>query len=104
VSARLVRRLLVAACVTGIAGMIITSIADSTGGALAFGLLTGGAALTLMTLTAAARDGAATDDEVLARSVEQRMADLVASGADEHRLRLLVSDAVRLGRSKTTGT
>lgn len=100
-TARALRRLLVASCVAGIAGMIVTSIADSAGGALAFGLLTGGAALALMAITAATGDGAVVDDEVLARTVEQRVADLVAAGADEPRVRDLVADAVRLGRSRT---
>src|SRR5437667_388391 len=39
-----IRRLLVGICVAGIAGMIVTSIADSPGGALTFGLLTANAA------------------------------------------------------------
>jgi hypothetical protein len=100
VTAKALRRLLLAACIAGIAGMIVTSIAASTDAALAFGLLTGGAALALMAITAATGDGAVADDEVLARSVEQRVADLVAAGADERRVRDLVTDAVRLGRSR----
>lgn len=99
-TARALRRLLVVACIAGIAGMIVTSIADSAEGALAFGLLTGGAALALMAITAATGDGAVVDDEVLARTVEQRVVDLVAAGADEPRVRDLVADAVRLGRSR----
>jgi hypothetical protein len=103
VTARAIRRLLVAAAVAGIAGMVATSIADSAGGALACGLVTGGAGVVLMAMTAAAADGAVGDDEVLARTVEQRVGDLVATGADEQRLRDLVRDAVRLGRSRSPG-
>jgi hypothetical protein len=101
VTARAIRRLLVVVAAAGIGGMIATSIADSPGGALACGLVTAGAAVVLMAMTAAAADGAVTDDEVLARTVEQRVGDLVAAGADEQRLRDLVRDAVRLGRSRS---
>jgi hypothetical protein len=101
VTAVAIRRLLVALGVAGIAGMIATSVADSAGGALAFGLLTGAAAVTHLALTAAQRDGAVADDEVLARTIEQRVGDLVAGGAEERRVRALVEDAVRLGRSRT---
>jgi hypothetical protein len=85
-TAAAIRRALVVVSVAGIAGMIATSIADSSGGALACGLVTGGAAVTLMALTAAARDGS--------------VADEVSAGAEERRVRELVADAVRLGRSR----
>ena len=46
-----VRRLLVAVCLLGIPGMIVTSIADSTGGALTFGLATAAAVFGLILIT-----------------------------------------------------
>jgi hypothetical protein len=100
VSRKALRRLLLIVGAVGIPLMIVSSIADNNDAALAAGILTGGAALCLLLVTTVANDGAAVDDEVLARSVEQRVTDLVATGADESRVRALVSDAVRLGRSR----
>ena len=54
-----IRRCLNAVFVAGIAGMIATSIADSPGGALTFGLLTAVAAFGLIVLTAVTNGGAA---------------------------------------------
>ena len=96
---RTVRRLLVAACVCGIAGMIVTSIADSTGGALAFGTLTAAGALGLVLVTAVTNGGVAGEPDELALDVEDRVDELVAAGADEHAVRALVRAAVRLGRT-----
>jgi hypothetical protein len=92
---RHLRLLAVAVCASGIAGMIVTSIADSTDGALAFGLVTVGAALALLLLGAVApsRRGV---DEVAARELEVEIAELVAAGVDERRLRRLVRLARRV--------
>jgi hypothetical protein len=98
VTPRAVRRSLIAVCVAGIAGMIATSIADSPGGALTFGLLTAVAAFGMIILTAVTNGGAARSDDELGEAVEDRIADLVDAGADERQLRALVRDAVQLGR------
>ena len=98
-SVRTTRRLLVAACVCGIAGMIATSIADSNGGALTFGVLTAAGALGLVLVTAVTTGGVAADPDEVAADVEDRIAALVAAGADEQAVRALVRDAVRLGRA-----
>ena len=97
-SPRTVRRILVAACVCGIAGMIATSIADSNGGALTFGVLTAGGALGLVLVTAVTTGGVAREPDDLALDVEERVATLVAAGANEQEVRALVREAVRLGR------
>jgi hypothetical protein len=107
---RTIRRIVVAVCICGIAGMIVSSIVSSTGGAITFGLVTAVAVVTLIVLTAAvgaeayraeANGGAAPPitDEVAAQRLEQQIGSMVADGADEDRLRDLVRDAIRLGRS-----
>lgn len=103
---RAVRRVVVAVCVLGVAGMIVASIADSTGAALTFGLLTTAAVVCLVVATAVTRSpaGAGTGsgpDETQAALVEDLVADLVAAGADEQEVRGLVRQAVRLGRSSS---
>jgi multisubunit Na+/H+ antiporter MnhB subunit len=95
-SAVVIRRALIAVCVTGIAGMIVTSIADRPGGALTFGLLTAVAAFGMMLVTAVTNGGSAVDDEERAEVVEDRIAALVAAGADERQVRALVREARRL--------
>lgn len=98
---RTVRRLVIAVCVSGIAGMVVTSIADSTGGALTFGLVTASAALGLILVTAvtAAPEAVAHDQEALAEQVERRIRQVVDQGAEEDAVRGLVSDAAALGAS-----
>jgi hypothetical protein len=98
-STRLVRAGLLATSVGGIVGMIVTSIADSPSGALAFGLATGAGAFGLMLITTVGAGGGSADVEVLGQVVDQRMVDLVADGADEREVRALVRDAVKLGRA-----
>jgi DNA-binding LacI/PurR family transcriptional regulator len=93
-----IRRLLVAVCAGGIAGMIATSIADSNDGALVFGLLTAAAALGMILVTAVTSGGRARSDDELAEALEDRIDALVSAGADERIVRALVRDAVRLGR------
>ena len=114
------RGIAAAVFVTGIAGMIIGSIADNNNGAVVtFGLITVLAAVVLMSvafttrvLTEQQRAAAASGrpstsepgtpagfDEDAAASVEERVQALVAAGASEAAVRELVGDAVRLGRS-----
>ena len=93
-----IRRLLVAVCVAGIAGMIVTSITDTPEGALTFGLVTAVAAFGMILVTAVTNGGRATSDDELGEALEDRVARLVASGADERTVRALVRDAIRLGR------
>lgn len=97
-SPRAVRALVLVVFAGGIAGMIVSSIADSNGWALTFGLLTAGAALCLITVTAATGGGTAVDAEQLGAALEARIERLVAAGADEDEVRALVTDAVRFGR------
>ena len=112
VSTRAVRRMVVAVCVAGIAGMIVSSIADNNGAALTFGLLTTAAIMCLLVATAvtraapeagtprppSSRSAAEPPDEAQAALVEGLVAGLVAGGADEREVRTLVGEAVRLGR------
>ena len=93
-----IRWTLTGVCAAGIAGMIVTSIADSADGALAFGLLTATAALGMILVTAVTDGGRARGDDELAEALEDRIDLLVEEGADERTLRALVRDAVRLGR------
>jgi hypothetical protein len=105
-SPRVIRRLVVAVFVAGIAGMIGGSIADSNAAALTFGILTAAAALSLILVTAVAPptslrppvDGDVVD-ETLARDIEERIAALTMAGADENEIRRLVRQAIDLGRS-----
>ncbi|HIG24381.1 MAG: hypothetical protein ABGX61_08385 [Acidimicrobiales bacterium] len=87
-------------CVTGIAGMIVTSIADDIPAALSFGLLgaTGALALLLVGALVPAIESAASLNEALAAEVEAQVERLLAAGVDETPVRDLVRDAVDLGR------
>jgi len=87
--------------VLGIAGMIVASIAESTGAAITAGLVTAVAMLCLVLVTSVAPAdgfGPPTVDEEAAADVERRVADLVNSGADEAEVRSLVRAAGRLHR------
>ena len=84
-----------AVCAGGIAGMIVSSIADNNGAALTFGVITAVAVLVLVAVTAAA-PGLVSDAD--AERLEARIQQLVAAGADEGQVRDLVRDARRLGR------
>jgi hypothetical protein len=102
VSPRWIRRIVIVVFVSGIAGMIVSSIADSTGGALTFGLVTAAAALGLILVAAVSPPsalGAGGGDEEAAAALDEQIAVLIDSGADEHDVRELVRTAVRLGRS-----
>jgi hypothetical protein len=94
--------MVVAVCVGGVAGMIVSSVAGSNGAALTFGLITAAAVLCLMVATAVAADGPGPGrgpDEHRAARVETMIERLVRAGAAEADVRELVREAVRLGRS-----
>ena len=85
--------------VAGIAGMIVSSIADNNGTAITCGLVTAVAVLGLVLVTSVsppgslAKPGTAVPtaaDERLAADLEDRIGALVADGADEETLRKLV--------------
>ena len=109
-SAKAVRRLVVAVFVLGVAGIIAFSISDDPDAALASGLLTAAAAIVLIAVTAVTAPRRAADPEALAERLEalaERLEDrvqaLVAAGADEAEVRRLVGDAVALGRTRPSG-
>jgi hypothetical protein len=96
----------IAVCVGGVAGMIVTSVLNHNGAALTFGLITAVAILCLMVATAVtggmgAADAA--DMERLAASVEESAGALIEAGADEQAVRDLIRHAVRLGRARAAG-
>ena len=100
-SPRAVRRVVIAVCVAGIAGMIVSSIADNNGAALTAGLVTAVAVLCLIVTTAVtgAKVPAESHVEQLAADVEEQVQALVGRAAAEDDLRNLVRAAVKLGRS-----
>jgi hypothetical protein len=99
-SAGEVRRAAIVVCVAGVAGMIVSSIASSTGAALTFGLITAVAVLCSIVATAVTQTASATSDaDELGVAVEDDVALLVDQGADETRVRELVTHAVQLGRA-----
>jgi hypothetical protein len=73
--------------------MIVSSIADNSGAAVTFGVITAVAVLVLIAVTAA---GGRAPSEADAARLEASIQDLVASGADEAAVRDLVRDARRL--------
>jgi hypothetical protein len=103
-----VRRIVVAVCVGGVAGLIVTSILDRTGAAVTIGLVTAAAVVCLIVATAVAPPPTAATppaappppgvDEAQAARVEQLVGELVAGGADEGAVRDLVRESLRLGR------
>jgi len=106
ISPRLVRRCVLVVFVGGIAGMIVSSILESTGGAITFGLITAVAAIALVLVTSVSPPGAlskhgtrsADVDERVAADIEQRVLELTDAGADEDQVRKLVSRAIEFGR------
>ncbi len=87
------RLTVIAVCVAGIAGMIVSSIADNSGAAVTFGVITAVAVLVLIAVTAA---GPRPLSEADAAQLESSIQDLVAAGADEDAVRDLVRRARRL--------
>ncbi len=103
-SPRVVRWVVQAVCVTGIAGMIVSSIADNNGAALTFGLATAVATLCLIVATAVTSppdraDPSPLGADALGAEVEARVEGLVGQGCEEASVRALVRDAVRLGQA-----
>jgi hypothetical protein len=101
-SARWIRRIVIAVCVLGIAGMIGGSIANRIGLAATAGVVTAVAVLCLILVTAAAGPSAfgappPADDDAAA-DLERRIELLVAGGAEETEVRSLVRAATRFGR------
>lgn len=97
------RRVVLAVCVLGIAGMIVASVNDNNGAALTFGLLTTAAVICLVVATAVTRPAggpAPGTDERQAALVEELVRQLVAGGAGEADVRRLVGEWVRLGRGR----
>ena len=99
-SPKVVRRVVIAVCVAGIAGMIVSSIADNTGAALTAGLVTAVAVLCLIVTTAVTGGRGVGVTELLAAEVEERVEELLQAGADEADVRRLVHAAVNLGRAQ----
>lgn len=101
-SARAIRRGVIAVCILGIAGMVGGSIADVIGLAVTAGIVTAVAIICLILVTIAAGPSAFAAptpvDEAAAEDLERRIAQLVAAGADEAELRSLVRAATRFGR------
>jgi hypothetical protein len=98
-SPEVVRRVVIAVCVAGIAGMIVSSIADNNGAALTAGLVTAVAVLCLIVTTAVTGPHGVGIEDQLAADVEDRVAALVEDGADEQAVRALVTASVKLGRA-----
>jgi hypothetical protein len=101
VSARGVRRTMVVVCVLAVIGMIVSSIVESTGAAITFGLVAAVAVVCLILVTATAGPrafGAPGVDDVAAADVERRVQALATAGADEPELRALVRAARRMER------
>ncbi len=101
---RVLRVVVIVLCAGGITGMIVASVAGNNNGwVVTFGLLTAVSVVVLMAFSAAANRTAAGSgavDEELAAQVEDRIRDLVETGADESAVRDLVRDAVLLGRRR----
>jgi hypothetical protein len=88
--------------VAGIAGIIVTSInGNNAGWVLTIGMVTAIAAVVLIAVTAALpRPRIDVFDDVVAERIEQRIAALVAAGADEAEARALVRDALEMVRGQ----
>ena len=93
-----IRAMSITVFVLGIAGMIVGSIADNNGTAIAFGIATALAAACLVVATASQNPPRLTFDESTAQNLESTIQDLVSEGADEKELRDLVKQSVELGR------
>ena len=100
--ARLIRPVCAVVFVSGIAGIIVSSInGNNNGWVLFFGMLTALAAIVLISVTATShRPRIDVFDDALAERVEQRVQALVARGADEQEARALVRDAVQMVRGQ----
>jgi hypothetical protein len=102
ITPRSIRAIVLLWCAGGIAGMIVTSIADSINGAIAFGLLAAAAVVALLLVTAVAGNDAFGSGEPNpdgAAHIEREIAALVKDGCDETRIRQLVRHSVTMGRT-----
>ena len=85
--------------VAGIPSLIVSSIIDNNGLVITFGLITAITAVVLVAIsTVSAAERIDVFDDVLAERVEQRIGELVAQGADEETVRLLVRESIELAR------
>jgi len=100
-SLRVIRIVCIVIFVSGIAGMIITSInGNNVGIVTTIGLTTAISALILMTAsTVANKRRLDVFDDAKAERIERRIAEMRDKGADEAELRALVRDSIDLGRS-----
>ena len=98
---RVIRTVCVVVFVSGIAGLIISSIAGNNVGVVTtIGLITSLAAVVLLTAsTVANRQRIDAFNDALAEQVEGQIGSLISSGAKEDTVRKLVRDAINLGRS-----
>ena len=87
---------------SGIPALIVSSIAGNNAGwVVTFGMVTAIAALILIAVSAvSAKTRIDTFDEVIAERIEQRVRELVASGASESDVRALIRDAIELSRGQ----
>ena len=99
-SVRVIRWACAGIFVACIAGLIISSIAGNNAGwVLTIGMVGVAAAVILIVVSLVANtQRLPVFSEVRAEALEQRIADLVAAGANESEVRDLVRDAVELGR------
>ena len=97
---RVLRPLSALVFVTGIAGIIVTSInGNNAGWVLTIGMVTAVTAIVLIAVTAASdRPRIDVFDEAFAERVERRVQTLVAQGASEDDARALVRDALEMVR------
>jgi hypothetical protein len=85
--------------IAGIPSLIISSILDNNGAVITFGLITAITAVVLVAIsTVGTTERIDVFDDALAERVEQRIAELVATGADEQQVRLLVRESIELAR------
>ncbi|MCP3857830.1 MAG: hypothetical protein GY698_24420 [Actinomycetia bacterium] len=102
VTPRLVRRVVLVVCVVGVIGMIVGSIADRTGVAISFGIMTalamGGLILVTSVVGPDSFGGPRPVPEREAAAVDAAIDQLLESGADEDQVRELARRALALGR------
>jgi hypothetical protein len=96
---KIARIICAAIFIAGIPSLIISSIIDNNGAVLTFGLITATTAVVLVAIsTVTATERIDVFDDALAERVEQRVAELIAAGADEEKVRLLVRESIELAR------
>ena len=99
-SLRMLRTICAAIFVSGIAGLIISSVAGNNNGVvLTVGITTAVAAIALLAASSVAcREPIDAFEEAKAERLESRMQQLIDAGATETDVRDLVREAIRLGR------